>query len=97
MVAALLNVTSTIMVFYGTREYNNVYDRFRPSLVPALVPVMVIGDFLFLRQYRHAKARIAQLPEEEARRCRRRAWTLLWIYFALTIVFLGVAMVSKRV
>jgi hypothetical protein len=99
VISGLLIFWAAIIAVYGTREYNHIYNRLRPSLIPTLAVIVIIGDFLFLRQYKHAKARMTALPEDESRRCQSRAWRLLKGYFVLTIasiVFLIVAILMAR-
>jgi Ca2+/H+ antiporter len=94
---SVLNCWAAIIVVYGMREFDRISDTLRPFLVPTLVAIMIVGDWLFLRLYRHAKMRIAELTQEESRRCQSRAWKVLWSYFVLTIASIAVLVVATMI
>jgi Na+/H+ antiporter NhaD/arsenite permease-like protein len=91
-----MNVFAAVIAVYGNHTFHQFYEWFRPSLVPIVVPLVVVYNLLVVYFYKNAKARMAGLAQDETDRRQSRAWTLLWTYFVLTIVSFVVAMLARH-
>jgi hypothetical protein len=92
----LLNAISLLGVVYGINNLEREYGGIRPYLIPALAPVFVVFDLIFVRQCRKAKARFETLSSDESIRRHAWAWKVLGAYLALTFAFFTVTTLIQR-
>jgi hypothetical protein len=91
-----LNIFTAVLGIGGDHAWRPFFSWFRPNLALVAIPLIVVYNLLVLYLSKNAKARMAGMAEDEIARRRSRAWTLLRVYFVLTIVSFVVAMLARH-